>query len=55
MTGNGSIPAELPLLKRPDPEEYELYDLKTDPGEQTNIAEKNEKRCEEFFKIYQSL
>ena len=37
------------------PEEYELYDLKTDPGEQSNIAEKNEKRSEEFFKIYQAF
>jgi arylsulfatase A-like enzyme len=37
------------------PEEYELYDLKTDPGEQSDIAEKNEKRSEEFFKIYQAF
>ena len=36
-------------------EDYQLYDLKTDPGEQTNIAEKNANRSEEFFKIYQTF
>ena len=36
-------------------EEYELYDLKTDPGEQTNLAEKNRKLSKEFFEIYQAF
>jgi len=36
-------------------EEYELYDLKTDPGEQTNIADQNVQHSKEFLKIYQSF
>jgi len=30
-----------------------LYDLKTDPGEQTNIADQNVQHSKEFLKIYQ--
>jgi arylsulfatase A-like enzyme len=37
------------------PEEYELYDLKTDPGEQANIADQNVQRCKEFLEIYQAF
>ena len=36
-------------------EEYELYDLKKDPGEENNIADQNFQRCKEFLKIYQAF
>ena len=36
-------------------EEYQLYDLKTDPGEKTNIAEQNVQRSKEFLQIYQAF
>ena len=36
-------------------EEYQLYDLKTDPGEKTNIAEQNLQRSKEFLQIYQAF
>jgi len=36
-------------------EEYQLYDLKKDPGEQTNIADQNVQRSKEFLKIYQAF
>ena len=48
-------PGRTTPFEKTSPEEYELYDLKTDVGEQSNIAEKNEKRSEEFFKIYQAF
>ena len=36
-------------------EEYQLYDLKKDPGEQTNIADQNVQRSKEFLEIYQAF
>ena len=42
-------------FEKTSPEEYELYDLKTDPGEQTNIAEQNFQRSKEFLEIYQAF
>ncbi len=42
-------------FEKTSPEEYQVFDLQKDPGEQINIAEQNVHRSKEFFKIYEIL
>ena len=42
-------------FEKTSPDEYQVFDLQKDPGEQTNIAEQNVDRSKEFFKIYQTF
>ena len=48
-------PGRTTAFEKTSLEEYELYDLKKDPGEQTNIADQNFQRSKEFLKIYQAF
>ncbi|NDH17384.1 MAG: hypothetical protein EBY48_09995 [Opitutae bacterium] len=42
-------------FEKTKPGEYALYDLRKDPGEQTNLAAENQKLGDKFYQIYQKF
>ena len=42
-------------FEKTKPEDYALYDLQKDPGEQNNLAAENQKLADKFFQIYKKF
>ena len=45
-------PGRITPFSKTTPNDYELYDLQKDPGEQTNLATENQKLAKKFFQTY---